>query len=78
MIKSNLRNKRELQGETTVSMARRLGIGASRYYMIENGQRPATPEIANRIAAIFCVPVEEIFLPQSFTVRDAEVDPQSA
>ena len=37
--------------------------------MIESGQRPATPEIAEAIAMILSTPQGRIFSPLSFTVR---------
>lgn len=51
-------------------MANKLDIGISRYYMIEAGDRPATPKIANQISEILNVKQEDIFLPQSFTARE--------
>ena len=50
-------------------MARALKIGVSRYFMIENGERPATPELAERIAIILGVPKDVLFLPRGFTAR---------
>lgn len=38
--------------------------------MIEKGERPATPELAEQIASLLKVKKEDIFLPQSFTVRE--------
>lgn len=51
------------------AMAKALNIGVSRYFMIENGERPATPELAERIAVMLGVHKDILFLPQSFTVR---------
>ena len=68
--RTELRNLREKKGVTVTSMAVRLKIGVSRYYMIENGERPASPEITNKIATILGVKPEDIFLPRSFTVRE--------
>jgi transcriptional regulator with XRE-family HTH domain len=69
---SILRELREQRGETITSMAAKLEIGVSRYYMIESGARPASPELAEKIAAILGVETEHLFLPQSFTVREVE------
>ncbi len=66
---TELKKYREAAGETVTSMAKKLRIGVSRYHMIESGERPATPEIARRVSEIIGVPQENIFLPQSFTVR---------
>lgn len=56
------------------AMAKDLGIGVSRYFLIENGERPATPEIAERIAGILGVAKDVLFLPRSFTVRKINSD----
>ena len=75
-----LRLLREGKGETVTSMAQKLDIGISRYHMIESGQRPATPEIAEAIARILSTPQDQIFSPLSFTVRqsDAPAPPTQA
>lgn len=65
-----LRITRELKNETITSMANKLNIGVSRYYMIEIGDRPATPKIAKQISEILKVKQEDIFLPQRFTARE--------
>ena len=70
--KTLLRLTREIRKETITSMAEKLEIGISRYYMIEVGDRPATPEIAKHISEILKVKQEDIFLPQSFTAREIE------
>jgi len=68
-MKSQLKIFREQKDETLESMAVKLQIGISRYYYIEIGKRPASPVLAERIANILGVKEDEIFLPQSFTVR---------
>jgi len=68
--KTLLKLTRERKNETITSMANKLNICISRYYMIESGERPATPDIAARISEILDVKQEDIFLPQSFTARD--------
>jgi len=70
--KTMLRLTRELRNETITSMAKKLKIGVSRYYMIESGERPAPPRIAKQISEILNVKQEDIFLPQSFTAREIE------
>ncbi|OIQ53391.1 helix-turn-helix domain-containing protein [Neomoorella thermoacetica] len=67
--KTALKILRESKGETLSSIARYLNIGVSRYYLIEVGERPATPIIAEKLAKKLGVKIEDIFLPQSFTVR---------
>lgn len=68
--KTMLRLTRELKKETITSMANKLKIGISRYYMIESGERPASPKLARQISEILNVKQEDIFLPQSFTARE--------
>lgn len=68
--KTALRLTRELKSETITSMANKLNIGVSRYYMIEVGERPATPKIAKQISEILNAKQEDIFLPQRFTARE--------
>jgi|GEM_PF-795626 len=65
--KTALRLTRELRNETITSMAEKLNIGVSRYYMIETGERAATLEIVKRISEILNVKQEDIFLPHRFT-----------
>ncbi len=68
--KTTLRIIRELKKETITSMASKLNLGISRYYMIEAGERPATPKIAKQISEILKVKQEDIFLPHRFTARE--------
>ena len=68
--KTMLRLTRELKNETITSMANKLNVCISRYYMIESGERPATPIIAKQISEILNVKQEDIFLPNSFTARE--------
>ncbi len=68
--KTMLRITRELKNETITSMADKLNLGVSRYYMIETGERPATPKIAKQISEILKVKQEDIFLPHRFTARE--------
>ena len=69
--KTILRTNRELKKETITSMANKLKIGISRYYMIESGERPANMEIAKQISEILNIKQEDIFLPISFTARES-------
>ena len=71
---TKLRLIRKKKGETVSGMARKLKIGVSRYYMIETGERPATPEIAENIAKLLNVKTQSIFVPNSFTVRQVDDD----
>lgn len=66
---SVLRSLRESRGLSLTELARRVGIGVSRYYMIEAGKRPAPPKVAEAIARELGTDCEALFLPISFTVR---------
>jgi len=70
--KTVVRSVRESRGITLSEMARRAGVGVSRYYMIEAGDRPAPPEVADAIARELGVERSRLFLPTSFTVRQAK------
>jgi len=70
--KTMLRTTRELNKETITSMANKLKIGISRYYMIESGERPANQKIAKQISEILKVKQEDIFLPIRFTARESK------
>lgn len=67
--RTELAQRRLAQGMTGVQMASRLGIAESRYYYIENGGRPATPEIAKRIAEELGTRVCELFDPKLYQVK---------
>lgn len=70
--RTKLRLIRKKKGETVSGMAKKLKIGVSRYYMIETGKRPATPEIAENIVKLLGVRLQSIFMPSSFRVREVE------
>lgn len=68
---------REAAGLKQVEVARRLGVSKSRYWMMENGQRPISLRHAMRIAEFYGRRVEDIdfFAPvvlESRTVRDEQ------
>ncbi|MDO7787900.1 helix-turn-helix transcriptional regulator [Desulforamulus aquiferis] len=56
------------KGITQEQMAKMLGIGVSTYNQHENSQRTIPYEIAEKIAEILDVGIEDIFLPVRFTV----------
>lgn len=68
--KSKLKSIRENRGITLAEVANHAKIGISRYYMIESGDRPATEQLANDIADFFGLSRDEIFSPNTFTVRE--------
>ena len=64
--KTILRLIRESRRETVSSMAKRLNLSISRYYMIEAGERPATPDIAKLISELLQMQQEDIFFAAKF------------
>ncbi len=71
MAETVLRQVRLAKGISLTAMADRLGILASRLSMIESGQRPVTPDLAQSIAEALGVRQEDLFMPDSFTAREA-------
>lgn len=59
---------RKKKGLTQDEMAKILAIGLSTYNQYENLQRGIPFQIAEKIASMFDIPVDEIFLPIKFTV----------
>lgn len=70
MAETVLRRIRLAKGISLTAMAHRLGILASRLSMIESGQRPVTPDLAQSIAEVLGVRQEDLFMPDSFTARE--------
>ena len=77
---SQLANERQKRGYKQEDMALKLGIGVSTYCQYETGSRNVPLTIAENIASIFEMSVNELFLPQKFTVskssgqKDENVD----
>lgn len=70
MSETHLRRLRLAKKITLTALAEELGILPSRLSMIESGQRPAPPEIAEKIAKRLGVALSDLFVPESFTVRE--------
>ena len=68
-----LEKTRKSKGITQEAMAQQLEIGTSTYCQYENGTRSVPADITEKVSEILGVPVEEIFLPQKFTVSKTEV-----
>lgn len=66
-----LRGKREL---TQDDVARVVGISRSFYTQIENGTRTPSLRVAMRLAHLFGVPIEEIFLPSNVASSSTGTD----
>lgn len=75
-----LRTLREAAGMKQVEVAGLLGISKSRYWMMENGQRPVSLRHAMRVAAIYGRRVEDInfFAPVVPETRTTARDEQAA
>lgn len=55
-------------------VAQAAGIGLPRYNQIETGRRRLVkPDVARRIAAAVGQPLDAIFAPSAFSIRDIEV-----
>lgn len=65
---TSLASLRKKAGITQEEMAQNLGIGISTYNQYENSQRNIPYQIAEKIAKILNVSVDQIFLPTKFTV----------
>lgn len=73
LIVTKLAYLRKKKGLTQDEMAKMLAIGLSTYNQYENLQRSIPIQIAEKIASILDVPVDEIFLPIKFTVSKTRV-----
>lgn len=63
-----LEQLREAQGLTQEELATKVGIAVSTYSMYVNGHRTIPKTVAERIAKVVGCKIEEIFLPEKFTV----------
>lgn len=72
---SQLANERQKRKYTQEDMALKLGIGVSTYCQYETGSRNVPLAIAEQIASLFKMPVNDLFLPQKFTVSKSH-DPK--
>jgi len=67
-VKANIEDLRKKLNISQIDMAKMLQIPVSTYNMYENGKRKVPEKVANKIAEILNVKLEEIFLPATFTV----------
>lgn len=67
---SSLRKARLSNCLSIVESAELIGIPAGYLSQIENGKRQVSSERASRIAAVYKVEKEEIFLPSRYAVRE--------
>ena len=69
---TNLEHLRLARGLTQETVSGAVGIAVSTYSMYENGKRTVPRHIAERIAAAVGCKLEDIFLPEKFTVSKSE------
>lgn len=67
-MKKDLETLRAKNGYSQSEMAKMLQIPISTYYVYESGKRKVPIDIANKIANILGVDINNIFLPATFTV----------
>lgn len=70
---TDLEKLRLARGLTQETVSGVVGIAVSTYSMYENGKRAVPRQIAERIAEAVDCRVEEIFLPEKFTVSKSDV-----
>ena len=69
---TNLERLRLAHGLTQETVSGVVGIAVSTYSMYENGKRAVPRQIAERIAEAVSCKLEDIFLPEKFTVSKSE------
>lgn len=69
---TNLEQVRLAHGLTQEAVSGVVGIAVSTYSMYENGKRTVPRQIAERIAEAVGCNLEDIFLPEKFTVSKRE------
>ena len=69
MNKSKLIIARQKAGLTQTEVAKMLNISSARLHYYETGQRNLPKKIAIKLSSIYKVKMEDIFLPESFSVR---------
>ena len=69
---TNLEQLRLARGLTQETVSGVVGIAVSTYSMYENGKRAVPRQIAERIANAVGCKLEDIFLPEKFTVSKSE------
>ncbi len=65
---------RTSRGLTQETIASRIGIAVSTYSLYENGHRCVPLKVAEHIAEILGCSLNEIFLPEKFTVSKTDAD----
>ena len=63
---------RKAKGFTQEYVANSVGVATSSYNQYETGARSIPADVAEKIASVLDVEVNEIFLPMKFTVREQD------
>lgn len=74
---SMLRRLRQARAKTLEEVAGAVGLSTDGYKKIELGQRRANAYAAKRIAEFFGLPILDLFLPATYTVRLDDIGPGS-
>jgi putative transcriptional regulator len=67
MIRTRLKEVREKSEKTLQQVADELGVTKPYFWQIENGKRGLSYELAVKIAAVFDMKPDDIFLPDELT-----------
>ncbi|MGE7132614.1 helix-turn-helix transcriptional regulator [Lysinibacillus xylanilyticus] len=78
MIHEKLKNMREIENLTCQQVADVVGISKEYYWMIENGKRRLTYELAVKIARVFKSSPDYIFLENELTRSEYSSEKQLA
>lgn len=78
IIREKLKSMREIENLTCQQVADEVGISKEYYWMIENGKRRLTYELAVRIARVFKSSPDYIFLDSELTRSELSKEKQLA
>jgi len=67
MVRESLKKIRENHGKTHQEVADVIGVSKPYYWQIENGKRGLSYELAVKIAVVFGMKPDDIFLPDGLT-----------
>lgn len=75
MVLEKLREFRQIEGFTYQQVADEVGISKEYYWMIENGKRRLSYELSVKIAKVFKVNPDDIFLNNKLTTGKQNKNP---
>jgi putative transcriptional regulator len=73
MIRTKLINIRQDHGKTLQEVADAINVSKPYYWQVENGKRGLSYELAIKIAAVFGLNPDDIFLPDELTKSEQRV-----